>query len=257
MKIRSKLPMFFKVVFGLLELFFIGLTLFHLGLFFALPHISHPVSNQISRHTETHWLGASGASDYNFNYAFNLATVALIPDTGPLIAETHDTQGEGLSLNNVQATISLKNPAGDASLISLSRWAALSVAVGAAYMAVVFDFLRRLSRNVERGESFTERSVSLIQKIGLAIIVFSLIFTVTAAWNNNKTEKFLKGHVTVKGMSLTRPPDDGFVLNLDHDDNHFGFRFDMKEILTGLLILCLGEVFRQGLLLKKDNELTI
>jgi hypothetical protein len=28
-------------------------------------------------------------------------------------------------------------------------------------------------------------------------------------------------------------------------------------ILTGLLILSLGEVFRQGLALKQDNELTI
>jgi hypothetical protein len=44
---------------------------------------------------------------------------------------------------------------------------------------------------------------------------------------------------------------------LDHDGNRLGLSLDVQQILTGLLIVAIGEVFRQGLLLKKENELTI
>ncbi len=116
------------------------------------------------------------------------------------------------------------------------------------FFALVFDLLRRLFRNVGRDESFTRQSIRLVQLIGISLVGYSFAAT------------FLEGQflhalllqlaqqatVTISGTPLHLPPPEGY-----------SFAFGGQVFFFGLLVLALSEVFRQGLVLKRDSDLTI
>jgi hypothetical protein len=120
------------------------------------------------------------------------------------------------------------------------------------FYAVLFDLLRRLFRNVVRGDSFTRSNVRLVQVIGLALVVFSFVSAGAEEWFRYALTDYMTHHATatlagtpvpLSGSMFTFESDSGFVLN--------------SLFLTGLLVLALSEVFRQGLMLKSESDLTI
>jgi len=233
MRTRSKLPRFFHHLFAVLEVLPLIAGVIVCGLVVALPRISH-----------------------NAELEVGLGDIGLAPESGALTAQAGDSKAETISIKNLRGTISVRNPDGGNGILDLTRWSILPLClVYAGFITVLFDFLRRLFRNVERGESFTERSVHLVHKIGMTIIVFTFLSAAAATWHDHAVSNYLNQHATVQGlkMAFTVPHDNSFIFG----SRQIEFHFSWMGILTGLLVLSLGEVFRQGLALKEENELTI
>ena len=122
------------------------------------------------------------------------------------------------------------------------------------FLTILFDLLRRLFRNVGRGESFSRQSVYLVQMVGGALIVYSLVSAFAESWFVHATYGYLAQHavVTVSGTSLHLPAPRGMWFPRRND-----FPFGSPVFFSGLLVLALSEVFRQGLALKNENDLTV
>lgn len=194
---------------------------------------------------------------------------SLPPDAhfGPLHGEVGGQQAE-LSLQpppgghgtavfvahvfNGNATITVNAPA---QLIALLIGYGLPLLlIHALFLVALFDLLRRLFGNVGRGESFTPQSVRLVQIVGGTLIVFSLISTLVKNWFANVIFTFLLQHtaITVSQAPVRLP-------QVGASHIHFGHLLPFGDgvFWSGLLVLALAEVFRQGLALKHDNDLTV
>jgi len=123
----------------------------------------------------------------------------------------------------------------------------------AVFFTALFELLRRLFRNVGLGDSFTPQSVRLVQIVGGALIVFSLVSAIGESWFAYAMYGYLVEHtqIAISGTPVQLPPADR--------PPWFGYKspFDSPEFFAGLLVLALAEVFRQGLALQRDNDLTV
>jgi len=130
------------------------------------------------------------------------------------------------------------------------------ILVHAAFAVFLFDLLRRLFRNVQAGQSFTESNIRLVHRIGIAVIVFAILSSVFVAFHDYAIISYLQQHGLGQGLET------GFVhpnsnFNLGDGSGQLEVSFNWGAVLTGLLILALGEVFRQGLALKTEADLTV
>jgi hypothetical protein len=125
-----------------------------------------------------------------------------------------------------------------------------AILISAIFLVLLFDLLRRLFRNVSRGESFTRQSVMFVQLIGASLIVYSFVSAYAEGWFAVAVYSYLSQHavLTVSGTPLHLPAPDVTA---------GGFRFSGSAFLAGLLVLAISEVFRQGLTLKSEHDLTV
>ena len=125
--------------------------------------------------------------------------------------------------------------------------------LNAIFFATLFELLRRLFRNVGRGESFTLQSVRLVQIVGFTLIVYSLVSAIAENWFVHAAYSYIAQNatVTISGTSLHLP--------VAHrmEFPHTGFPFGSPWFFSGLLVLALSEVFRQGLVIKSEHDLTV
>jgi hypothetical protein len=122
------------------------------------------------------------------------------------------------------------------------------------FFLVLFDLMRRLFRNVGRGDSFTLQSVRLVQLLGGALIVFSVVSAFSEHWFSEAAFTYLAQHtvITVSGTVLHLPvPRQHFFPQIGR------YSFGNPLFFSGLLVLALSEVFRQGLVLKSEHDLTV
>jgi hypothetical protein len=236
MNTKNRLPKFLRRVFGLLEVLTPTLGGILCFMILVLPSISN-----------------------RSELGLEVGEVGLMPESGALGVPAADSKAGTVSINNLHGTVSVRNPGHSA--LALTRWHMLPLIIGyLGFITVLFDLLRRLFRNVESGQTFTARSVQLVHVIGIAIIVFTCLSAVTATWHNRAIKTFLEQQTDAQGIQIqgikmvfTIPYSNFITVN----SRHFGFHFSWEGILTGLLVLSLAEVFRQGLALKEENELTV
>jgi uncharacterized membrane protein YhdT len=122
------------------------------------------------------------------------------------------------------------------------------------FCIVVFELLRRLFRNVGRGESFTLPTLRLVQILGVSLVVYSLVSAVAEAWFAHAMYAYLvqNAQIAVSGSPLHLPLSHNVHISMGND-----FPFGTPIFFSGLLVLALSEVFRQGLTLKSENDLTV
>ena len=151
---------------------------------------------------------------------------------------------------NGNVTMTVDKPAGAIEL--LKRYGLPLLLIYAVFFAALFELLRRLFRNVGRGESFTPQSVRLVQIVGGALIVFSLISAVGESWFAHAMYAYLTEHtqIAISGTSVRLPPPENTQLIAR-------LPFGSPVFLSGLLVLALAEVFRQGLALQRESDLTV
>jgi len=164
-------------------------------------------------------------------------------------------QGEpvlSLTAFNGNVTMAVKQPAGLVALMKEYGFPLLLIYV--LFAVAVLDLLRRLFRNVGRGESFTPQSVRLVQIVGGSLIVFAVISTIGESWFVHAIFSYLMQHtdVAVGGAPVRLPNVDVHHARIGH-----WLPFGRASFWSGLLVLALAEVFRQGLALKRDAELTV
>ncbi|MEX2151289.1 MAG: DUF2975 domain-containing protein [Steroidobacteraceae bacterium] len=173
-------------------------------------------------------------------------TIALQPDTG-------SQAGPALELRAFHGSVALTvdRPAGAIEL--LKTYGLPILLTYAVFFTALFELLRRLFRNVGRGDSFTAQSVRLVQFVGGSLIVFSLVSAMGESWFAYALYGHLVEHtqIAISGTPVQLPPAD--------TPPWLGFKspFGSPEFFAGLLILALAEVFRQGLALQRDNDLTV
>jgi len=105
----------------------------------------------------------------------------------------------------------------------------------------ILELLSRMFRKVEEGEIFTKRSIRHVQMIGLLFLASSLCKGAMAGWLKHAMGAVVLQHVATGTIYLDSSA---------KGDYSPGF-------VTGLVILALAEVFRQGLVLREENALTI
>ncbi len=78
----------------------------------------------------------------------------------------------------------------------------------AVFFTALFELLRRLFRNVERGKSFTPQSMRLVQIIGASLLVFSLLSAVGKSWFAPAMYAYLAEHteIAISGAPVRLPP---------------------------------------------------
>ena len=172
------------------------------------------------------------------------ATLALQPDASG--------QGEpALSARafNGNVTMTVDKPSGAIEL--LKKYGLPLLLIYAVFFTALFELLRRLFRNVGRGDSFTPQSVRLVQIVGGALIVFSLISAVGESWFAHAMYAYLTEHtqIAISGTSVRLPPVGHMQL--------LRFPLGSPVFWSGLLVLALAEVFRQGLALQRESDLTV
>lgn len=148
---------------------------------------------------------------------------------------------------NGAVTITVDQPAGTVAL--LKRYGLPLMLIYAVFFTGLFELLRRLFRNVGNGDSFTPQSVRLVQIIGGSLMVFSLVAGLGEMWFFHAAYDHFAQHtqIAVSGTPLHLPP-----------VGHHGFRVRLDSVFfSGLLVLALAEVFRQGLVLKRESDLTV
>jgi len=150
---------------------------------------------------------------------------------------------------NGNVSMAVDKPSGVIAL--LKRYGLPLLLIDALFFTALFEVLRRLFRNVGRGESFTPQSVRLVQIVGGALIVFSLVSAAGESWFAHAMYAYLTQHtqIAISGTPVHLPP------AVDHG-HWFRIRFDWA-FFSGLLVLALAEVFRQGLALQRENDLTV
>ena len=174
------------------------------------------------------------------------AVFALQPD-----AKSQGQPVLSMSAFSGNLTMTVDRPAG---VIKLLKFHGLPILfIYAVFFAALFEALRRLFRNVGRGDSFTPHSVRLVQFIGVTLLVFSLLSSAAESWFAYAMYGYLVEHtqIAVSGSPLHLPPAESPSWLGYH------FPFSSSAFWCGLLVLALAEVFRQGLALKRDNELTV
>lgn len=166
-----------------------------------------------------------------------------------------DASSQGASVLSARAfsgnvTMTVAKPSG--AIERLKAYGLPLLLIHAVFFTALFELLRRLFRNVGRGDSFTPQSVRLVQIVGGALLVFSLIAAVGESWFAHGMYAYLSEHtqIAISGTSVRLPPAENMRL--------LGrFPFDSPVFFCGLLVLALAEVFRQGLALQRDSDLTV
>jgi len=166
---------------------------------------------------------------------------------GGATIKANDIGAADIQLSGLRGSLFVTQYGASDSLDALTRWDFfLCTAVDFAFVFLLFDLLWQLCGNVERGEIFSERNIWAIRKIGWVILGFQAVGFAAGLWYARMVGDFVQQHVVLEGVKLHTTPwrTDGNALS-------------PSLILTGLLVLLLAEVFRQGLALKKENELTV
>jgi hypothetical protein len=169
---------------------------------------------------------------------------------GP-IAEGQAESALYLRAFNDNVSLTINQPAGAVELLKAHGLPVLLMY--GIFFAALFELLRRLFRNVGSGQSFTTQSVRLVQIVGGSLIVFSLVTAIAESWFAYAMYGYLAQHaqVAISGTPVQLPPAQRPPLLGN------GFPLHRPALFAGLLVLALAEVFRQGLALQRDNDLTV
>jgi hypothetical protein len=93
-----------------------------------------------------------------------------------------------------------------------------------------------------------------VQILGVSLIAYSLVSAFAEAWFVHAMYSYVvqNAQITISGSPVHLPQSHGMRISVGRD-----FPFGTPIFFSGLLVLALSEVFRQGLTLKRENDLTV
>jgi hypothetical protein len=152
-----------------------------------------------------------------------------------------DASKQGVMVQDTEGTVTIVQPSDAARALEFVRWPVLLglVCTGGTGVAIL-DLFRRMLRSVARREVFTAGNIRNVNRLGILFIASSVARLLLAGWLVNRLAAFVamswpQGNVALQSFSNA----------------------DGSGIGIGLMILVLAGVFRQGLALKEDSDLTI
>jgi hypothetical protein len=181
---------------------------------------------------------AAANTDYG-NISFGPLRLHLKPS--PSVPDLRGLNARGLEINNIEGTVTIEQPEKAAEVFGSVKWPFIAgvVCLGGAGL-VILDLFRRMFRSAERNEVFTAANIRNVRIIGFLLIASSILKLLTSLWLVNRMATYVMQHVTAGTVSLESSCEGS-----------------LPGFVTGLMILALAEVFRQGLLLREENQLTV
>jgi hypothetical protein len=134
---------------------------------------------------------------------------------------------------------------------SLIRSVTLSITFGLAFL--VCHWIRQLCLNVEAGEIFTAGNLRLVRRLGWLLIAQAVLGFGAQVWAANRLAAYVSDHLSLSGLEVIKPQS----VHLLFGGVNSSVSFDITQIIVGLLVLCLTEVFRKGMTLKQEADLTV
>lgn len=157
-----------------------------------------------------------------------------------------DGRPAGVKLGELRGKLAVTDTRAAPEFVAFARWSTvLQLLIVCAVMGGVFHLLWRVCQNIERGEIFTDATLLLVRRLGTLMVIGAFIASVLFTWVNYRIGVLVER--TFKFGGLT---------------GHFGefpqyLTFDFILCINGLIILSLAEVFRRGLALQRESELTV
>jgi hypothetical protein len=93
-----------------------------------------------------------------------------------------------------------------------------------------------------------------VQILGVSLLVYSLVSACAQGWFIHAMYTYLaqNAQIAISGSPVHLPQTHSMQFSGGHN-----FPFGTPIFFSGLLVLALSEVFRQGLALKRENDLTV
>lgn len=177
------------------------------------------------------WPG-SWDSTIGIPFATRLAPAGDGPNTFGVLTANNTELGPGEVLEDMRTTIVF--PVRIGSRISV-LWHVYAILASLAILLILWQ-LRRVASSVAQGAPFDPRNVGRIRAIGGVTITLEL-FRAAHDW---ALEAYMASTSTISGYALAARP-----------------HVEVAVLLLGLVILALAEVFRYGLQLQSDADLTV
>jgi hypothetical protein len=151
------------------------------------------------------------------------------------------TTTPGLLIRETEGTATVAQPADAARALEFMRWPfILSMLCSGATTVAILDLFRRMLGSVARGEVFTADNIRNVNRLGILFIASTVANLLLSGWLVNRFVAFV-----AQGQQHGAA-----ALETFSEGNGAG-------IAIGLMIMVLAGVFRQGLELKEDSQLTI
>jgi len=146
-----------------------------------------------------------------------------------------------VAVQKIEGMVAFTGPAAATEALRVFKWPAVAGELCTLLIGLAcFEMLRRLLSSSEKGDLFTDSNVRLLRQIAFLIIVLDLA-------------RFAAGAVLTNRMNV-------FVARFFADGTWMRpstMPGQLSGVVSGLTILLLAEVFREGLKFRKDSDLTI
>ncbi|WP_166694253.1 DUF2975 domain-containing protein [Fibrivirga algicola] len=154
-----------------------------------------------------------------------------------------------LSLDRVDDSLylSIKGPV-DLTRLPLPLWLVGSTRLLLALLGIFTSYMfMKLFQSLADRRVFDEQQTSRLTRIGQGLLVFTMLNVVTKWMAGVGTSDYLESY----GFIISEPTEQNYNLGVSAPSS------DVIMVLTGLCILALAQVFKYGMQLKQENELTI
>jgi len=190
--------------------------------------------------------------------------ISLAPRTGPVSTLTFEdvilefpiksigvktptSSAEDIRIMRFTTALKLNLHSTDPELANAIRWTLLpQFLLSFVAWLLTFSLLRTLCVRVESGEVFSEANLRSVRNLGRVLVTWSLVDGALCFWTSHHLGGYLARQGTLTGLNATLLADSPIIGKLP-----------VNDLVTGLLVLILAEAFRQGLALKKENDLTV
>jgi hypothetical protein len=151
------------------------------------------------------------------------------------------TTDADVSVQKIEAMVAFKGPARTKEALDASKWPAFlgelcAILIGLAF----FEMLRRLLSSAEKGDLFTDSNVRMLRQAGFLMIALDLVRFAAGAILMSRLNAIVAPFFT-NGMWTLSTTVSG----------------KLTGAISGMSVLLLAEVFREGLKFRKDSDLTI
>lgn len=194
--------------------------------------------------------GVSGWGPPIYRFRFDL------PPLQTAAVDYRGTSNGSVMVTNLSAELLVSQAENPSRLLTFLRWRSMASSLLLALLCAIFSLVRRLFDNVKIGEAFSLKSVQLIRLMGWCCLISSITASVLNSVLDWSIASDLRQHLAINGLST------GFLSADTEGGINFFFgqlhlKLDLSTLLIGLLAFALAEVFRQGVLMKEEHELTV
>jgi hypothetical protein len=185
------------------------------------------------------------------------ALVNVAPDSVS-VRVSDASGGSKVALKRLTGTLALQEGPARAPFATITRTSIFAVKmVRAVFLFFVFHLAWQLCRNLEQHEVFSERNLVFVRRLGLVLSVYSWIGMLVNTWAHWRIDNYVTTHLTFEGAKVTALVNTRESLPAFFESMARHGQFDQSLFLTGLGVIALAEVFRRGLMLKQEADLTV